>query len=72
MPETQAERFSAKASLDNLKNILASMPGFIRSMPLVQLSRIGSLMYSEDFRTGCDVISKRSVDGSRKMDQGHS
>ena len=67
MPETQAKRFRQK-HLDNLKNILGSMPGFIRSMPLVQLSRIGSLMYSEDFRTGVTLFSKGALMAA-EMDQ---
>jgi predicted metalloprotease with PDZ domain len=31
---------------------LGAMPAFLRRMPLVQLSRIASTRYSEDFRTG--------------------
>ena len=37
------------------------MPEFIRNMPLVELSRVGSLMYSEDFRTGRTLFSKGAL-----------
>src|SRR6266566_5947033 len=32
-----------------------------RNMPLPELSRVGSLMYSEDFRTGRTVFSKGAL-----------
>ena len=35
--------------------------GFIRNMPLLKLSRVGSLMYSEDFRTGRTLFSKGAL-----------
>ena len=37
------------------------MPEFIRNMPLLKLSRVGSLMYSEDFRTGRTLFSKGAL-----------
>ncbi len=40
-----------------LKRWVDSQPAFIRNMSLVELSRIGSLMYSEDFRTGRTLFS---------------
>jgi hypothetical protein len=30
-------------------------------MPLLELSRVGSLMYREDFRTGRTLFSKRAL-----------
>ena len=37
---------------------LREMPDFLKRMPLVDLSRIASTMYSEDFRTGRTVFSR--------------
>jgi hypothetical protein len=37
------------------------MPEFIRNMPLLKLSRVGSLMYIEDFRTGRTLFSKGAL-----------
>ena len=37
------------------------MPEFIRNMPLLELSRTASLMYSEDFRTGLTLFSKGAL-----------
>ena len=37
---------------------VASAPEFLRAMPLVDLSRVASTRYSEDFRTGRLVFSR--------------
>jgi predicted metalloprotease with PDZ domain len=37
---------------------LDEMPGFLKRMPLVDLSRTASTVYSEDFRTGRTVFSR--------------
>jgi predicted metalloprotease with PDZ domain len=37
---------------------LASAPAFLKRMPLVELSRVASTRYSEDFRTGRLVFSR--------------
>lgn len=37
---------------------LAAMPAFLRDMPLVELSRIGSTRYSEDFRVGRALFAR--------------
>lgn len=37
---------------------LLEMPDFVTRMPLVELSRLASLLYSEDFRTGRTVFSR--------------
>ena len=37
---------------------LAGMPEFLRAMPLVELSRIGSTRYSEDFRVGRTLFAR--------------
>ena len=40
------------------RNALAEMPEFLKRMPLVELSRIASTVYSEDFRTGRTVFAR--------------
>ena len=40
------------------RNALAEMPGFLKAMPLVDLSRVASTVYSEDFRTGRTVFAR--------------
>jgi len=49
------------AVLDTLRSTLAGMPPFIREMPLVQLSRVASTRYSEDFRTGRTLFSRGAL-----------
>jgi predicted metalloprotease with PDZ domain len=51
MPDHEGAAYR-KAMLDSLRGLLAEMPGVVRDMPLVPLSRIASTRYSEDFRTG--------------------
>jgi predicted metalloprotease with PDZ domain len=50
-----------KAMLDPLRTMLAGMPPFIRQMPLLELSRIASTRYSEDFRTGRTLFSRGAL-----------
>ena len=50
-----------QTQLDGLRKTLAEMPEFIRAMPLTELSRIGSLLYSKDFRTGRTLFSKGAL-----------
>jgi predicted metalloprotease with PDZ domain len=50
-----------KENIASLQNWVDSQPAFIRDMSLVELSRIGSLMYSEDFRTGRTLFSKGAL-----------
>lgn len=40
------------------RNTVREMPDFLVRMPLVELSRIASTIYSEDFRTGRTVFSR--------------
>ena len=40
------------------RNTLREMPDFLKRMPLVELSRGASTVYSEDFRTGRTVFSR--------------
>lgn len=47
--------------LASLREYVESQPTFVRNMPLIELSRIGSVMYSEDFRTGRTLFSKGAL-----------
>ena len=50
------------------RNTLREMPDFLKRMPLVELSRTASTMYSEDFRTGRTVFSRGGL-MAHEMDQ---
>jgi predicted metalloprotease with PDZ domain len=60
MPEAEGLAYR-KAMLDSLREALAGVPAFIREMPLVELSRIASTRYSEDFRTGRTLFSRGAL-----------
>jgi predicted metalloprotease with PDZ domain len=60
MDEAQGLDFR-KLQLGVLRRLLADIPEFIRSMPLRELSRIASSMYSADFRTGRTLFSKGAL-----------
>ncbi|MCM3902599.1 MAG: hypothetical protein ND866_12910 [Pyrinomonadaceae bacterium] len=48
-------------TLDVLRGIVSESPAFIRRMTLVELSRVGSTRYSEDFRTGRNLFSRGAL-----------
>lgn len=50
------------------RSTLREMPAFLTRMPLVDLSRLASLLYSEDFRTGRTVFSRGGL-MAQEMDQ---
>lgn len=60
MPEPEAAAYR-RATLDALRATVAAMPRFLREMPLVELSRIASTRYSEDFRTGRTLFSRGAL-----------
>lgn len=60
LPEKESQEIRKRRS-DLLRQTIAGMPEFIRKMPLVELSRVGSLMYSEDFRTGRTLFAKGAL-----------
>ncbi|MBM3813098.1 MAG: hypothetical protein FJW20_15860 [Acidimicrobiia bacterium] len=53
----QREAFM-KTSLDRFQAVLGNSPAFLKRMPLVELSRVGSTRYSEDFRVGRLLFSR--------------
>lgn len=50
------------------RSALRDMPDFLKRMPLVELSRVASTAYSEDFRTGRTVFSRGGL-MAYEMDQ---
>lgn len=75
MPEVEAKKFRQQR-LESYGRLVESMPAFIRSMSLQKLSRVGSLMYSDDFRIGQTLFSKGALmaaamdDSIRKQTHG--
>ena len=67
MPGEQGRAFR-EAFLSRMRNTVNGMPAFIREMPLVELSRIGSTMYGTDFRTGRTLFAKGALMAA-EMDQ---
>jgi predicted metalloprotease with PDZ domain len=60
MPEAEGAAYR-KAMLESLQALLAEVPPFIREMPLVELSRVASTRYSEDFRTGKTLFARGAL-----------
>ena len=60
MPGSEG-RAHRQMRLDLMRSTLAQIPPFIRDMPLVDLSRIASTRYSEDFRTGRTLFAKGAL-----------
>jgi predicted metalloprotease with PDZ domain len=60
MSDEEARQFRQR-QFDLLHSMLSGIPGFIRTMPLLELSRVGSLMYSADFRIGRTLFGKGAL-----------
>ena len=60
MPAAQGSAYR-KTIADSMRATLAEIPSFIRDMPLVELSRIASTRYSEDFRTGRTLFARGAL-----------
>ncbi len=60
MPALEGSAYRKTIS-DSMRATLAEIPGFIRDMPLVELSRIASTRYSEDFRTGRTLFARGAL-----------
>jgi predicted metalloprotease with PDZ domain len=58
LPEEEARAYRENLLERRFRQSLATAPAFIRRMPLVDLSRVASTRYSEDFRTGRTVFSR--------------
>jgi predicted metalloprotease with PDZ domain len=60
MPSEKAARYR-KERLDRLQGLVDSAPQFLRQMSLTELSREGSFLYSDDFRTGMNLFSRGAL-----------
>jgi predicted metalloprotease with PDZ domain len=60
MPEPDAQRYRQQ-KLDALRGILDQAPAFIHRMSLTDLSREGSFLYADDFRTGMNLFARGSL-----------
>ncbi|HEV8383912.1 MAG TPA: hypothetical protein VGQ11_03500, partial [Candidatus Acidoferrales bacterium] len=58
MPSQDAEKFRERMIDWRFRQNLAAMPAFLRKMPLVEVSRIASTRYGEDWRTGRTNFSR--------------
>jgi predicted metalloprotease with PDZ domain len=58
LPAEEAKRYREDMLTRRFRSSLEQAPLFIRRMSLVELSRVASTRYSEDFRTGRNVFSR--------------
>ncbi len=57
-PSTNGKPYREALVELRFRDALREMPDFLKRMPLVELSRVASTVYSEDFRTGRTVFSR--------------
>jgi predicted metalloprotease with PDZ domain len=60
LPESQAKAYKQR-QLELLRRIVTNAPAFIRRLSLVDLSRVGSTRYSEDFRVGRNLFARGAL-----------
>jgi predicted metalloprotease with PDZ domain len=60
MQEKESQDYR-RQQLDRLRGIIDGAPPFIRRMSLVDLSRAGSFLYSDDFRVGMNLFSRGAL-----------
>jgi predicted metalloprotease with PDZ domain len=60
LPRDEAARYRTER-LDRLRGIVAAAPAFLQRMPLDELSREGSFLYSEDFRVGMNLFARGAL-----------
>ncbi|HEY7698792.1 MAG TPA: hypothetical protein VIE88_10280, partial [Vicinamibacteria bacterium] len=58
LPEQEARSYRENLLERRFRQSVATAPAFLLRMPLVELSRVASTRYSEDFRTGRLVFSR--------------
>jgi predicted metalloprotease with PDZ domain len=58
LPAEEARSYRENLIERRFRESIRTAPAFIRGMPLVELSRVASTRYSEDFRTGRTVFSR--------------
>ena len=60
MPAAEGTRYR-KEELDWLQSVVDAAPPFLRHMSLAELSREGSFLYADDFRTGMNLFSRGAL-----------
>ena len=60
LPRDDAARYRTER-LDRLRGIVAAAPAFLQRMPLDELSREGSFLYSDDFRVGMNLFARGAL-----------
>lgn len=60
MPPEDGRAYLERAHA-GMRRIVNEAPQFIRKMPLLELSRVGSFLYSEDFRIGRNVFARGAL-----------
>ncbi len=58
MPDTEGQKFRERMIAWRFRRNLADMPAFLRKMPLIEVSRIASTRYGEDWRTGRTTFTR--------------
>lgn len=58
MPEAEGRAYRERMMETRFRKSLGEAPAFLRRMSLVELSRVASTRYGEDFRTGRTVFSR--------------
>lgn len=61
MPHEEARRYREQVIEARFRTTLREAPDFIRRLPLIELSRLASTRYSEDFRIGRSVFSRGAL-----------
>lgn len=60
LPRDEAALYRSER-LDRLRGIVAAAPTFLQRMPLGELSREGSFLYSDDFRVGMNLFARGAL-----------
>ncbi|MGA8144962.1 MAG: hypothetical protein WB987_13830 [Candidatus Acidiferrales bacterium] len=68
MPANESREFR-QGQLERLRNIVSDAPSFIRRMPIVELSREASFLYSLDFRTGMNTFARGALMAAQMDDR---
>ncbi len=68
MPKEQGESYRLR-HLEALRRIINEAPPFLRRMPLLDLSRAGSFLYSDDFRFGMNLFSRGALMAAQMDDR---
>ncbi|MEO8358962.1 MAG: hypothetical protein ABI672_02935 [Vicinamibacteria bacterium] len=67
-PSADGQSYRDRLVEFRFRDALKTMPTFLKEMPLIELSRVASTVYSEDFRTGRTVFARGGL-MAYEMDQ---